>query len=439
MGWKRHPTPWHPRFIGWRYHHRPMRFGAIRIHYLLLFALSGAYLPYLPVYLNGLGLGDAQIGWVMGVHGVMTGLMPLLFTHWADRRVSNRVLLGVCNTLAALALAGMCTVKAAGGVFGVLLLINLAYAAAATPMSSLLGGLTFAAIHEAEEAGERPPSFTQLRLWGSVGYTLPGIGLFFWMRYTGADAWAAMLTATVLTAVAAFVSFMLPDTRKVEVTAELPGVKAWKAVCKPPLRVAMVAIVLLLTAMWVFYGFFTRFLQELGLDPQWYGLIINLGVFVEIGCMLASNWFMNVLGLRRVMILGAVCTAVRFALLAATPTVAVAVLQQVLHGPVVMSLYVVAPMYFNQKATADHRNSMQGLLVVIGFGLTRLIGATAGGYIVTAGGADAMTGMRWAFAFAAGLSVVAAVYLVARFRDPQAERALKRPEAAEIPEPPADS
>ena len=63
-----------------------MRFSAIRLHYLLVYAALGAYMPYLPVFLGrDLGMHDAQIGWITGIYGLSVILGPPLITYLADR------------------------------------------------------------------------------------------------------------------------------------------------------------------------------------------------------------------------------------------------------------------------------------------------------------------------------------------------------------------
>ena len=57
-----------------------MRTAGFKLHYFLLYAVVGAYLPYVPVFLgHDLVLQDPQIGWVVGGYGLAVLLAPPRF------------------------------------------------------------------------------------------------------------------------------------------------------------------------------------------------------------------------------------------------------------------------------------------------------------------------------------------------------------------------
>ena len=120
-----------------------MRFSAIRLHYLLVYAALGAYMPYLPVFLGrDLGMHDAQIGWVTGIYGLSVIVGPPLVTYLADRLFSGRALIACAYLASALALVGLALAEQ----FIPVLLLSFAFSVVFPPLLALLDGLAFAAI-----------------------------------------------------------------------------------------------------------------------------------------------------------------------------------------------------------------------------------------------------------------------------------------------------
>ncbi len=402
-----------------------MGFVWIRLHQVFLYGVLGAYLPYIPVYLHELGLEDWQIGWVLGVWGIAVMVMPALGTHLADRHVSNRVLLalGYAGSVGALA------VIASADRFAVFIAGSLIFSVAFTPLVSLLDGLTFAAMHEARRAGRRFPPFHRIRIWGSIGFMLPAFALFALLRWTALGGRAAIVAAAVIAGLGALTAMLLPRTPRADADDEgggaakrkIPSLLAWREVARPPARGLLASLFLLSVGVSILYTFYTRLLQDLGTPDEWLGLIVNLGVVAELPFVLGAGVLLRAIGLRGVVVLGAVSLLVRLALLAAVPSLAVAIATQALHGPLVLALYVVPPLYIEQKATPDFRNSMQGLYGVLCLGLARVVGATAGGHI-------AEDGLARAFGAGAILAAIAAAWLALGFRDAESDAALRAAE-----------
>lgn len=405
-----------------------MRFGVIRLHYLLLYTVVGAYLPYASLYLEWRGLSEAAIGWVVGVYGLAVLAMPAVMTHLADRRIANRTLIGIGYSVTAVALAGLWASESFWALLGWSLLFSVAY----TPTFSLLDGLNFAAMHDETDAGGKPPAYHRTRLWGSFGFMLPSAALLGLLWGT-ADVRPAILLACGCALAAALTSVRLPVPRRPSETkqAALPSVEAWRALRRKPVGTFVSAMLGLFLAISIFYGFFSLYLKELGVDAKWVGVILNIGVAVEIVVIIFSGRLLRAIGLRGVLIVGALSMTARMALLALFPIPAVAIAAQVLHGPTVLAIYILPPLYLNHKASPAFRNSMQGVYGALCFGVARVVGSILGGHV-------AEYGLREAFGVAAALSAGATVALIARFRDDEACKAIEAsvgPRDAEPSEP----
>ena len=391
-----------------------MRFFAIRLHYLLVYAVLGAYMPYLPVFLGrDLGMHDAQIGWITGIYGLSVILGPPLITYLADRLFSGRSLIALAYLAACIALVGLSLADD----FFTVLLISLGFSMVYTPLFALLDGLAFSAIAVTLAAGARPPPYDRLRLWGSLGFMIPAFVLFFVLQAGAASGRAAIVAAAVAAGLGALCSFWLPRLIP-EPRERLPGAAAWQVLRRPPTRELVIPLGLLFAAISVFYAFYARRVLDVGIDPAWVGLVMNLGVLAELPCLFAAGPLLRRFSLRSLILFGALCLMLRLALLAAISDPLVIIASQVLHGPVVLAIYLIPPMYLNLKAPPGVRNGVQGLYAMLCFGLARLLGSVAAGYA-------AEVDLAWAFVLGSCLSALAFTWLWLRFHYPEADAALR--------------
>lgn len=391
-------------------------FGWIRLHFLLLYAVTGAYMPYLPVFLGSdLHLPDRQIGWVTGIYGLSVLVAPPLVTGLADRRLSGRTVIASAYALACVGLVLLAYVDS----FLAALPLAFAFSLVYTPLFALLDGLAFSAI----AATERPPTYDRLRVWGSLGFMIPAFVLFFAL-HSGAAGRTAIVVAAVAAGLGALASPLLPSFPPPASAARLPLFAAWEALRGASTRALLVPVGLLFAALSVFYAFYGRLLIAIGVDPSWIGLVMNIGVLAELPLMFAASALLRRFSVRAILLTSAACLTARMLLLAlADPTVAV--VTQVLHGPVVLGIYLLPPMILNLKADPHLRNGVQGMYTMLCYGIARMTGSVLGGYA-------AEVELRWAFVLGAALAFVALVWLARAFDDPELDLALRKRGPAQV-------
>lgn len=405
---------------------------SIKTQYFLSYAVTGSVLPYASVYLQWRGLDDSQVGWVIGVGGMSTLLMPAIMSLLADLRLENRVLLRV---VFAGSVAALCLLLASTR-FIWLLPAFLLWSFSFAPMMSLIDGLLFSVRGQRDAAGKTTSPYHHIRVFGTMGFIAPSLVLYFVMaggddsvvRYALVGGIGAALLAATCT-------FRLPHVRgavggsspRPEVPDPQPtgkNGKAWptmlalRAMLQPDVALFCAVMWLAQVATAAYYTFYPLYLtREIGVADQWLGLISSVGVVLEIGYVLSLGWLLKKLGVRWLLILGLAGVLVRMSLLWLVPTLGVAVGTQALHGLTVLAIFVLPPLYINHRAEAGYRNSMQGLYAMLVYGTGRVLGSVLAGQVSDVYEQNVLM----PFAVAAGLAAVALVLTVLFFRDRSGE------------------
>jgi PPP family 3-phenylpropionic acid transporter len=384
------------------------RVPALKRQFFLTFTVYGSVLPYLSVVLAQRGLSMTQIGQVLSLTGVAVMVSPVFTTLLADTRVQSRTLLGLLFAASGLSLGWLAGVEG----FTLILLTHGLFALAYAPMNALQDGLYFhrraeleALPTEVDAPAVSPYHF--VRVFGTLGFIAPSVVLYLLLR-DRSDATAALWCGAVCAGVGALNAVTLPRQARQAAALndgdrrKLPTLAAAQALFRGRLLVFCGAMLLLNVAVAAYYAFFPVYLtRELGVADEWVGLITTLGVIVEIGFMLGFGRLVARVGLRGLLVLGTLTMVLRFGLLAAWPSVGVAVATQVLHGIMVLVIHVAPPLVLDRRADPAYRSSMQGLFAMTVYGVGRIAGNLLSGVV-------AEVSLTAVFTFAAALSLVGA-------------------------------
>jgi MFS transporter, PPP family, 3-phenylpropionic acid transporter len=379
----------------------------LKVMYFFLFAVGGSVGPVMSLYFLHKGLTMEEIGFVQAFSSTAIILTPVLLTFLADTRLDARRITAISLILSSIALASLHLVSG----FSATMLVWTASVLTYIPLSTLMDGITFSVMQRRQESGLAVEPYHRVRVWGSVGFILPSMILYFTLRYIGITS--ILIVGTVFGVVAAAIALLLPNPRRQlgEAPSRLPTIAAARRMFRGPLLVFCIASFLLNAASAAHYTFYPIYLTErLHIDKRWAALISNIGVVVEIFFMLGFAWLLSRWGLKRLMIVGACCLAARMVLLAAVPTPAVAIGTQLFHGVIILMLLVAPPVYLNQHAEDEYRHSMQGLYAMLVFGVGRVAGNLIASPI-------ARKNLLAVYASGAGLCLVAIGLLIFAFRD----------------------
>lgn len=401
-----------------RYASPPMRL--LRTQYFFTFAVLGTVLPYISVFFRQVGLQPWHIGLAFAVWSAAQILSPVLVAWAADSHVDPRRLVLLCSLGSGGSLAVLAMMQGFWPVMGVWTL----YCLASIPLLPLIDGIYFSIQRQAAERHEpAPPPYHRVRVWGTIGYIVPSLFLFFMIK---TNVTAAPLTGAALAALAGLQALLLRDPRPhrkpavsedcgdvpdlQRASAGLPTAAAARTLLQPDLLLLCIALFLGQMASTAHAAFYPVYLIErVGMPFEWVGLVSQVGVVFEIFFVLGCGWMIRRLGTRGVLVAGFAGTALRFGLISISVEPAVAVATQVMHGMLVVILGVLPQPLLNRHAGDDCRHSMQGMYVML-----MGCGKTAGSL---AAGAVAAQALQPVFGWGALLCSIAGVLILLGFRD----------------------
>lgn len=418
------PVPSPPRRPASWIGSRPL--AATNASYATLYAVDGALLPFLSVFLAyAHGLSTREIGFVLAAASAAAVVAPPVLTVLADRYGRAELLL--LSMLVASSAALLVFAYADG--YWSILIIYAAFCLVREPTRPLLDGIFFTS--QRMIPAMAGVSYHRSRIWGTFGYMVPGVLLYF--ALTDQDRLRYLpLGASGLALLGVLTAWFLPTRHRAggAEDADRPGTKvsrrdgtasggtagggatlavmmraAGSLLARRTTALFIVAMFLLQASMAAYFAFYPlQATQVVGLSPRWLGLVTNLGVLLELGYMASFGWLVRRLGWRWLMVLGASGMAVRVALLAALPTVAIVVGTQVLHGLVIVVSMVAGRVILDRHAPDEIRHTVQGLYAMLVLGGGKIVGSALGGLVA----AQSLSTVFWS---ASVVAVAAALIL----------------------------
>jgi len=356
--------------------------NAVRRQFFLSYAVIGSVMPLMTVFLKEKGdFSFFQIGLAMSLMSIPMLCSPVLITLLADRNVDARKILGV----AFLCSATVLSLIFASTSITLTLILFVFHGLAFMSMLPLQDGYYFSLAEDSKKAGAAVLEYPLVRVWGTIGFILPSLILYVPLA-RGATAAAIIPCAVGFCLLSVANSFTLsPVTRPLPSrNGNLPTREALKAIFAPNARWLSIGLFFGFMAASSYYAFIGNYLDErVGISKKSIGLIINIGVILEIGCTIMIPQMQRLIHLKGIMVLGLSCMVARMLALALFPSPTVAVLAQIGHGFEVIALYIGPVMFLNRLASDQFRNSIQGVFTMAIGGVARVCGAMLAGLVVT--------------------------------------------------------
>ena len=362
--------------------------------YIFYFAVLGAVAPYLGLYFDHLGFPAERIGELVAIPMLMRCLAPNLWG-WLGDATGQR--------LAIVRIGAVCTLLAFSLIF-----ISKSYAWLAMVMA-LYAFFWHAVLPQFEvitlaHLRERASRYSQIRLWGSVGFIAAVVLLGALFDRFGLDVYPIALVAIMAGIVvsSAWVPNAIPEHRD-EIAGEGGFLHQLR---RPSVLAFFVCVGLMQVSHGPYYTFFSIHLETLGYGRGTIGLLWALGVIAEIFIFLVMARLLARFSLRQVLAASFILAAVRWLLLGTLADhLWILLLAQLMHAATFGSFHAAA-IHFVQRSFG-HRQQGQGqALYATLAGVGGALGALYSGY------SWETIGPVWTFAIAS-LAALAATAIIA--------------------------
>ncbi len=362
--------------------------------YIFYFAVLGAVAPYLGLYFDHLGFPAERIGELVAIPMLMRCLAPNLWG-WLGDATGQR--------LAIVRIGAVCTLLAFSLIF-----VSKSYAWLAMVMA-LHAFFWHAVLPQFEvitlaHLRERASRYSQVRLWGSVGFIAAVVLLGVLFDRFGLDVYPIALVAIMAGIVvsSAWVPNAIPEHRD-EIAGEGGFLRQLR---RPGVLAFFVCVGLMQVSHGPYYTFFSIHLETLGYARGTIGLLWALGVIAEIFIFLVMARLLARFSLRQVLAASFILAAVRWLLLGTLADhLWILLLAQLMHAATFGSFHAAA-IHFVQRSFG-HRQQGQGqALYATLAGVGGALGALYSGY------SWETIGPVWTFAIAS-LAALAATAIIA--------------------------
>ena len=367
---------------------KAIKFRLIVMNFLI-FAVWGAYLCSLGIYLGRVGMG-ADIGKFFAIQGIVSLFMPALMGIVADRWIPAQKLLGICQFLAAIfmALAGYMGMKYGPDItFGQLFPYYAISVAFYMPTIALGNSVSYNSLSQA--GLDTVKAFPPIRVFGTVGFILS-----MWIvNFTGfKNGYEQLFVSAAWSVVLGFYAFTLPNcpvNKNVETKSFIDtfGLRAFSLFKDAKMCTFFIFSFLLGMCLQVTNGFATPYLDAFGSDPQYANAFaVKNNVFLssisqvsETLCILLIPFFLKRFGIKKVMFIAFLAWVLRFFFLGAgSPTgfgLVLLILSMIVYGVAFDFFNISGSLFVDQNTDAAIRSSGQGVFMMMTNGLGATIGS----------------------------------------------------------------
>ncbi|WPC03553.1 MFS transporter [Pseudomonas benzenivorans] len=364
--------------------------------YFCYFSLLGATAPFLALYFDHLGFSAARIGELVAIPMLMRCLAPNLWG-WLGDHTGRR--------LAIVRFGAVCTLLCFAGIF-----VSQSYAWLALIMASH-AFFWHAVLPQFEvitlaHLRERATRYSEIRLWGSIGFIVAVVGLGELFERISLDAfpWTLVLVMAAIVLSSCWVPSAEPQQRPSD--PQLGGFL--RQLRRPGILAFYLSVGLMQLSNGPYYTFLTLHLEALGYARGLIGQLWALGVVAEILLFLFMARLLARYSLRSVLLASFLITAVRWLLLGnLADHLWVLLLAQCMHAATFGSFHAAA-IHFVQRSFADRQQGQGQALYATLAGIGGALGALYSGYSWNS------LGPAWTFSIASLVALAAAAITLTR-------------------------
>ena len=381
----------------------------------LEFAVWGAYLTCMGIYLGNIGMG-AHIGTFFAMQGIVSIFMPAIMGIVADRWIPAQRLLGYCHLIAGMLMfaAAWYGHQAGDAVqFAPLFTLYSLSVAFYMPTLALSNSTAYSALIQAGQ--DTVKDFPAIRVFGTIGFicTMWFVDI---MGYKSNEL--QFVVSGVLSIVLFLYTFTLPNCPVKPTTThtnfvEAFGLRAFTLFRQKKMAIFFIFSMLLGVSLQITNSFATPFIESFKSLPEYadtfgvkYPVILySISQISETLCILMIPFFMKRYGIKNVMLIAMFAWVLRFGLLGVGNPgngVWLFVASMIIYGVAFDFFNISGSLFVDKSTDPGLRSSAQGLFMLMTNGLGATIGSFAAQAIVdfhtSASGAVAWQSCWYVFA-----------------------------------------
>jgi MFS transporter, PPP family, 3-phenylpropionic acid transporter len=375
----------------------PLPYWRLSGFYFSYFALLGGVAPFLALYFESLGFSAARIGELVAIPMLMRCLAPNLWG-WLGDATGQRLLIVRCGALfTALCFAAIFYRQDYCWLAAVMALHSFFWHAILPQFEAI----TLA--HLREQASR----YSQVRLWGSVGFILTVVLLGEVLERFGMQAYPRVLLGVMCAIVAC--SLLIPAP-PMSPSSKVLGEGLLQQLRRPGVIAFFLCVALMQLSHGPYYTFLTIHLERLGYSRGFIGLLWALGVLAEIVLFLLMRPLLARCSLKAILVTSFALAALRWVLLGNYADDLLTLLfAQCLHAATFGAFHVAAVHFVQHNFSARLQGQGQALYATLA-GVGGALGALYSGY------AWDSLGAAWTFALAALAAALGAIILALRLQ-----------------------
>jgi len=346
-------------------HPAGIRFAA---HYGAFYFAFGAFLPYLPVWLESRGLSPEMIGIALG--GSMLGriLLAPLGASWMDGASRRR------DAVVGFAWAGLA---------GFLLLVPIRDYVLLTIVAALAGAIFSGQIPLVDafaswSSRKQNFAFGPARAAGSATFIIANLAAGALIGQFGGEAVLVWMTGGAALAVAS--AQFLPVGERVRPAAGVARAPL-RLLLSKPFVLALAASALIQSSHGFYYAFSAISWQADGIPPQTVGALWSTGVLAEIVFLTLSARHLSRFQPGQLMLIAAVAAIIRWSVTAFSPPLAVLFALQIMHALTFAAAYLGFLKFAGDHAPDGLQASTQAANSALSGGLALAVMSIASGVI----------------------------------------------------------
>ncbi|PYC22540.1 MFS transporter [Aquipseudomonas alcaligenes] len=381
---------------------QPLPYWRLSAFYFFYFAMLGATAPFLPLYFQHLGFAPARIGELVAIPMLMRCLAPNLWG-WLGDRSGQRLRIVRFGALCTLLSFALIFVAQSYAWLALVMALHAFFWHAVLPQFEVI---TLAHLRE------QTARYSQVRLWGSIGFIVAVIGLGeLFERFSPGlfPAMVVLILAGILLG-SLWVPNAVPQAR-----AGQGGEGGFLAqLLRPGVPAFFLCVALMQLSHGPYYTFLTLHLERLGYERGFIGQMWALGVVAEIVLFLFMARILTRFSVRWVLAASFLLAALRWLLLGnLADHLGVLLFAQLLHAATFGSFHAAA-IHFVQRSFGPNQQGQGQALYAALAGTGGALGALYAGYSWESLGA------AWTFAIASLVALAAAIIIALRLHEERA-------------------